>query len=514
VSGSLADFAALSHADLVMLAHGQAVRLQEQARRLEEQARQIDTLEEQAREIDELRAQNTELSTRLARLERLISRNSKNSGTPPSKDDDLGRTPPADEPRPKADGDDEPRARGKQRGAPGAQLAWTPQPDTTLDHLPEGVCACGADLTAAEDLGVYSQHQQVDVPLVTAQVTQHNQHAALCGCGRLHVAQRPEGVPDTTVSFGPNLVSWCVYLMVVHAVPVARCADLVQALTGARPSDGFVHGLIGRAAAAVAETNKMIRTLLTLAHVVACDETPLRVGPRRVKKHLLVACTELYTWYLLGERDLDTFKAFVLPDLTGVVVHDRYQNYDSKVFGHLVHQLCCQHLIRDCEDAKQTYPKAHWPVQIQQALRDLIHQGNLARAEGLPAIPDHIAAPYINAFSHGVRVGLSDVPRVPGRKQLPHRALLEDLRDREGDILRFTTDLRIPPTSNQAERDVRPAKTQQKISGRLTSEKATQNRYAVRGYVSTVVKHGADVMAAVRDAILGRPWTPPAWAPG
>jgi hypothetical protein len=34
-------------------------------------------------------------------------------------------------------------------------------------------------------------------------------------------------------------------------------------------------------------------------------------------------------------------------------------------------------------------------------------------------------------------------------------------------------DLRIPPTSNQAERDLRPAKTQQKISGRLRSAEAT-----------------------------------------
>ncbi|MBQ0893217.1 transposase [Micromonospora sp. U56] len=34
--------------------------------------------------------------------------------------------------------------------------------------------------------------------------------------------------------------------------------------------------------------------------------------------------------------------------------------------------------------------------------------------------------------------------------------LLEDLRDRQDDILRFVTDLRIPPTSNQAERDLCP----------------------------------------------------------
>jgi hypothetical protein len=70
---------------------------------------------------------------------------------------------------------------------------------------------------------------------------------------------------------------------------------LVAALTGTRPSDGFVHSLIGLAAGAVAETNRMIRALITAAHVVSCDETPIRVGPRKVKKHLSVACTAIYT---------------------------------------------------------------------------------------------------------------------------------------------------------------------------------------------------------------------------
>jgi hypothetical protein len=40
----------------------------------------------------------------------------------------------------------------------------------------------------------------------------------------------------------------------------------------------------------------------------------------------------------------------VLSELTGsVIVHDRYQNYDSAVFGELTHQLCCQHLARDLD---------------------------------------------------------------------------------------------------------------------------------------------------------------------
>jgi len=67
----------------------------------------------------------------------------------------------------------------------------------------------------------------------------------------------------------------------------------------------------------------------------------------------------------------------------------------------------------------------------------------------------------------------------------------------------------IPPTNNQAERDARPAKTQQKISGRLRSETTTRHRYAVRGYASTAAKHGHQVFTAIRDALAGSPWIPP-----
>ena len=473
-----------------------------------------------ATRIADLVEANEELAGRLARVEHLLSGNSRNSSSPPSNDDDPGRTAPREAPTRRGSGPA--RKRGGQPGAPGSHLAWTDTPDERTDRFPRGACACGTDLADARDLGVADRYQQHEIPLVTVKVTQYDQHAVRCGCGRVHTAARPDGARCGPVGYGPSLQAWAVYLMVVHFVPAHRAAAVLESLTGAAPSVGFVHGMIARAAGLLTEVDTRIRTLITLAHAVCCDETPLRVGPRapgagkaKAERYLLVACTELYTHYLLGDRSLGTFKASVLADLTdSVIVHDRYQNYDSAQLGTLIHQLCCAHLLRDLQGAAEVYPDAVWPAQIADALRALIHQANLARAHGLDAIPDNATDGPYRLFRHGVLVGLSDTTSHgtrPGQRKT--RLLLEVLRDREADVLRFARDLKVPPTSNQAERDLRPGKVQQNISGRLTSVTRTQDRYTIRGYLSTAAKHGHNMITVLRAAIAGQPWMPPHPAP-
>jgi hypothetical protein len=87
---------------------------------------------------------------------------------------------------------------------------------------------------------------------------------------------------------------------------------------------------------------------------------------------------------------------------------------------------------------------------------------------------EDVRDPLTLEFRHAIRVGLAQVPRVPGPRnstaQHPGRDLQEFCRDRNHDVLRFCVDTRIWPTNNISERDLRPTKTQQKISGRLTSE--------------------------------------------
>src|SRR5680860_142483 len=104
--------------------------------------------------------------------------------------------------------------------------------------------------------------------------------------------------------------------------------------------------------------------------------------------------------------------------------------------------------------------------------------------------------------------GLGGVRRGQGRKQTKARNLLERLRDREPEILRFTDDLAVPFTNNGSERDLRPVKTQVKISGCHRATTGAQAWLRIRGYISTVGKHGDDVLTALHDAITGNPWQP------
>ncbi|MGH3755986.1 MAG: IS66 family transposase [Pseudonocardiaceae bacterium] len=484
------------------------------------QAGQITTLVGQLAELMEA---NEAMAAKLARLEHLLSRNSGNSSMPPSKDDDPGRTPPPAKRR--AGGAKRPK--GKQPGAPGSHLAWTDTPDDRQRRFPQGSCGCGQDLAGARDLGVVDRYQQHEIPRMSVKVIQFDQHQVACGCGAVHTAARPAGSRSGPVGYGPNLQAFAVYLLVVQFLPAHRVVALLESLTGAAPSVGFVHGMLARTARLLGATHDRIATLITLAYAVCCDETPLRVGPRtpkpgkkKAERYLLVFCTQAYTHYLLGDRSLATFKASLLselgarPDASAIIVHDRYQNYDCAELGVLTHQLCTAHLLRDLDGAAQVYPDAVWPVQIADALRGLIHEANLAREHGLDKVAHDVAALLLDRFRDGVLVGLSDTTSRgdrPGESKA--RNLLEVLRDRPGDVLRFVGDLAVPPTSNLAERDLRPSKVQQNTSGRLTSEERTRDRYTIRGYVSTAIKHRLDALTVLRDALTGNPWMPALPAP-
>ena len=86
--------------------------------------------------------------------------------------------------------------------------------------------------------------------------------------------------------------------------------------------------------------------------------------------------------------------------------------------------------------------------------------------------------------------------------------LLRRLDTQRADVLRFVTDFAVPFDNNQAERDIRMVKLQQKISGSWRTLEGARNFCAIRSYVSTLRKQDHNVLAGLRQLFEGQAWIP------
>jgi len=97
---------------------------------------------------------------------------------------------------------------------------------------------------------------------------------------------------------------------------------------------------------------------------------------------------------------------------------------------------------------------------------------------------------------------------VPGRWTTSTAGPYAPARD-AADILRFTTDTAIWFSNNQSERDLRPTKLQQKISGTWRTLQGLADFAALRSYLSTATKHGMDLLDVLQQLFTTGPWLPP-----
>jgi transposase len=93
-------------------------------------------------------------------------------------------------------------------------------------------------------------------------------------------------------------------------------------------------------------------------------------------------------------------------------------------------------------------------------------------------------------------------------KQTPAQNLLERLWLDQDQVLAFLDDLAIPFDNNQAERDLRLLKVQQKVSGAFSSEGGANAFARIRGYLSCLNKQGGALLDALVSVVVGRPLYP------
>ena len=198
------------------------------------------------------------------------------------------------------------------------------------------------------------------------------------------------------------------------------------------------------------------------------------------------------------------------PTFTGVAVHDglaSYRRYDVS------HGLCAAHHLRELAGIGEATGQ-DWPTALADLLVVMHVAVQDAKTDGKTALARRRLAAYRARYDALVTQGQQlnpPPPRTgkPGRPKLgPAGALLRRLDVYADDVLRFATDFQVPFDNNQAERDIRMVKLQQKISGGWRSQTGATSFLAVRSYLSTARKQNQDALQVLRVLFTGNAWVP------
>jgi transposase len=471
--------------------------LRQENSRLQEQVRsQQDLIEKQAQQLALLSAQVEELQARL-------SKDSHNSHLPPSSD--------RFKRQPKSLRKKSGKQAGGQPGHPGQMLRMVEQPDRVITYGVESCPACQQDLRAVVPVQV-ERRQVIELPRQRVVVVEHQAERKCCPhCQQVILAPFPAEV-TAPVQYGPALGALAVYLVQQQLLPYERVSELFFDLLGQPISAATVMSLVERCSEQLAGVEQQIKMALIQAEVLHQDETGLSVGGKRHWVH--VSATPTLTHYAVhAKRGKAALEAIgILPGFTGVSVHDGWRSYWAYACEHAT---CNVHLLRDLTFLIEEHQQ-DWAEQMKNLLLSMKAAVEQARADGRPALhPAEVSdwqAQYQALLLEGEAAQpheLSPPPTGKGRrKQSAARNLLDRLSKEQEAVLAFLHNLAVPFDNNQAERDLRMIKAQQKISGCFRSLAGASAFCRIRGYLSTLRKQGRALLTALEQVLLGHPVLP------
>jgi transposase len=290
---------------------------------------------------------------------------------------------------------------------------------------------------------------------------------------------------------------------------------------GVQMSAGSLANFIGRCHTLLAGVEEQLKQALTQVAVLHQDETGLRV--KQLLQWVHVASTEHLTHYaahpLRGRNGMQAIG--ISPAFHGTSVHDGLMSYWS---FDCEHALCNAHHLRELTFVEEEL-KQEWAAKMKDLFLRMKARVEQAKAAGRSQL-DPLSLLALSAdYDHLLDVGwkANPPPQPPpdpvlqadgtplpkrSRKQPPARKLLHRLQVYKKQALAFLYDFAVPFDNNQAERDLRMLKVQQKITGGLRTQAGVEQVCRIRSYLSTLHKQGADLFHALHQTFLADPVLP------
>ena len=412
--------------------------------------------------------------------------NSRNSSKPPSSDRKLfpkKSTVPGRKKKP-----------GGQRGHKGFRLEPMDNPTSVefleIDRrtLPDGNWQPG---------GV-EKRQVIDVD-VSITVTEYQSEVLVNQYGETFYAEFPPEVTEP-VQYGAGVRATSVYLSQHQFIPQARVQDVFESQFGLKITKGSVNNF-NHYAAEILRTwsfqDWLKRTALS-SELLFADETGTNIDRKNFWIHCL--CNEKLSFFHVDpKRGSDAMDRMdVLPKYKGRLVHDHWKSY-FKYF--CLHVLCNAHHMRELERAYEQ-DGCDWAKKMAKLLLRIKRETENSGGK----LTDRQVNYYEKKYRTILITGLQEYPVEDIQKsQSKSRNLLDRLLAYEDETLRFMTDKVVPFTNNNAERDLRMNKVQQKISGCFRTLRGAQDFCLIRSYLSTCRKNDIQPVEALRRLFKGDP---------
>lgn len=443
------------------------------------------------------------LQERVKELERQQAKDSHNSSLPPSSDRFVR---PVKSLREKSG-----KKPGGQMSHRGHHLKPVERVDQVLLHRVEHCEHCQHKLDG-EPAVIGERRQVIDLPELRLWVSEHQVEEKQCPkCCQLTRAAFPPTV-TAPAQYGTAIQALAVYLVEGQLIPYARASQLLQDLLGIQLSAGSIATFVRTCHHQLAEVERQIKAALVKAGVIHQDETGVRVGNEGQWVH--VCSTDHLTHYGVHQsRGRAALNAIgILPRFQGTSLHDGYFSYPGYPCRHA---LCNVHHLRELTFIEEELNQP-WAREMKDLLLDMKQAVQQAREEGKRELEILALGRFHRRYDLLLWQGYQANPPPPptkkahgGRtKQNPARNLLDRLSTHKWQVLAFLYDFAVPFDNNQAERDLRMIKVQQKVSGCFRTEQGGAIFCRIRSYLSTLRKQGLNLLSALEQTLSGHPLLP------
>ncbi len=455
------------------------------------------TIEVLTIKLDETNAKLDKANARIAELEDQLQKDSHNSSKPPSSDG-------YKKPSPKSQRKNSGRKAGGQTGHKGHHMMLD-NPDRVETVYPQHCANCPHRAHCGK-LKVHDTCYTVDIE-IRKETVKYEIMKCNC-CGVQEIAKRPAGISGS-VTYGNRLKALVCVLNTKGMVAMKNLSEIIQGLTGLKPSVGTVSNMLHSAAVKAKMIVDGFQQKLHENPVVHCDETGLRVNGKLHWVHVI--STSGLTYYALsekrGKQAMDEIG--FLASYRGIVVHDFWASY-FKATG-AEHAMCCAHLLRELTGVFENHPEQTWARELYCELLSMYRAADFYNQHPEIDSRQHYMECLKRNYDQILEKGAAQNPlpeKESGKrgrvKRGKIRALIDRLRTYKEEICRFVDDPIVPFTNNQAERDLRMVRMKSKVIGTFRSEQGAKDFLLLKSLTSTAAKAEFTAFDALHSLFQGQ----------